>query len=216
MDDWTSGTRVYGNIVTNTANGGVFIHGGRDNIVENNVIVEGGYSGQMVYSGLPPTGFSAKKWLPVMYSKLKEMGYAKYPELSTITDIQAGASMSGNHFVRNIVYYTNRGAVLYDIYNNIDLSTTVSDYNTIYHAGLPVLVPFTKEPADQQWRAWQDLGFDQHSMIADPLFVNVKKADFRLFPNSPALKMGFKRIFIDEIGPYQDSLRASWPIQENN
>jgi parallel beta-helix repeat protein len=214
MDDWASGTRVLGNIVTNTASGGIFIHGGRDNVVENNVIIEGGRSGQMVYSAWLPSHPTAQKWLPVMYDKIKEMGYTKYPLLSTIKDVQTGAKMSGNSFVRNIVYYAGKSAPLYGIYNDIDLATTISDYNIIYHAGAPILVPYTKAPADQQWQAWQALGLDRHSVIADPLFANIKKGDFHLSPNSPALSMGFKPIPIDKIGPYQDLLRASWPIRE--
>ncbi|MEI6500228.1 MAG: right-handed parallel beta-helix repeat-containing protein [Armatimonadota bacterium] len=46
----------------------------------------------------------------------------------------------------------------------------------------------------------------------DPLFVNAKKLDFRLKPESPAFKLGFKPIPIEKIGLYQDRLRASWPV----
>lgn len=213
MDDWASGTKVYGNIVTNTASGGIFIHSGRDNIVENNVIIEGGRLGQMVYSAWPPNSPTSQQWLPVMFEKIQEMGYTKYPQLSTIKDVQTGATMSGNSFVRNIVYYSGQSSVLYGIYNDFDFATTISDYNLIYHAGLPLLVPFIKAPPDQQWKVWQDKSLDQHSMIADPLFANIAKGDFHLLPNSPALKMGFQPIPIEKIGPYNYPLRASWPIQ---
>lgn len=209
LDDWSSGTRVYGNIVANTHLGGIFIHSGRDNIVENNVIIEGG-TAQMVYSSWPVT----HKGLPAMFAKIKEMGYTKYPLLSTIKDAEKDATMSGNSFVRNIVYYTDKGSVLYNVYGDLDLATTASDYNVIYNMGLHLLVPFTKAPADRQWQGWQDKGLDRHSLIANPLFADVKKGDFHLSPNSPALKMRFKPIPIDKIGPYQDPLRASWPIKE--
>ncbi len=65
-----------------------------------------------------------------------------------------------------------------------------------------------------EWEAWQALGLDQHSVIADPLFVNPAAGDYRLKPNSPALALGFKPIPVDKIGPYKDELRASWPIKE--
>ncbi len=214
MDDWTSGTNVYGNIISKTANAGIFIHSGRDNIVENNVIIEGGRLGQMVYSGWPVTHPTAKQWLPKMYSKIKGMGYTKYPLLSTIKDVQTGASMSGNRFVRNIVYYLNQSAPLYCIYHHIDLATTVSDYNIIYHAGLPLLVPFTKATAELQWKKWKESGLDRNTIVADPLFSDFRAGSFQLAPASPALKMGFKPIPFDKIGPYQDPMRASWPIKE--
>lgn len=211
LDDWSSDTKVYGNIVTNTANGGIFIHGGRDNIVENNVIIEGGHLGQMVYSAWLPGHPVAQKWLPVMFAKIQEMGYTKYPLLSTIKDVQSGATMSGNSFVRNIIYYVSQNGVLYDINNDMDFATTISDYNIIYHSGLPLRVSLFGATGEQQWITWKDKGLDQHSIIADPLFSDVVRSDFTLSPDSPALKMGFKPIPFDKIGPYKDPLRARWP-----
>jgi hypothetical protein len=65
-----------------------------------------------------------------------------------------------------------------------------------------------------EWEAWQALGFDQHSEIADPRFVDLEHEDYRLQPDSPALKLGFQPIPVEQIGPYESPLRASWPIVE--
>lgn len=65
-----------------------------------------------------------------------------------------------------------------------------------------------------EWEAWQAQGLDTHSLIGDPLFVNAKADDYRLKPNSPAFKLGFKPIPVEKIGPYQDDMRATWPIKE--
>jgi hypothetical protein len=65
-----------------------------------------------------------------------------------------------------------------------------------------------------EWAAWQALGFDTHSLVADPLFVDPDKDDYRLQPDSPAFKLGFQPIPVEKIGPYPDDLRASWPIVE--
>lgn len=46
----------------------------------------------------------------------------------------------------------------------------------------------------------QNDGVDMHSQAVDPLFVNPEKGDFRLKPNSPALKMGIVPIDLSEIG----------------
>lgn len=209
LDDWTSGAEVYGNIVANTASGGIFIHGGRDNIIENNIIVEGG-RGQMVYSSLPP---SAEK-LPGMLAKIKEMRYTKYPLLSTITDMRQGTRMSGNKFLRNIICYTNSKSLLYDIYGSFETETTISDFNLIYHPELELLVPYIQAPADVQWTKWKDSGMDRSSLVADPLFDKSAPGTFRLSAASPALKLGFQQIPFGTIGPYQDPSRASWPIKE--
>lgn len=65
-----------------------------------------------------------------------------------------------------------------------------------------------------EWQAWQAKGFDRASLVADPLFVAPGKDDWRLKPESPAFKLGFKPILVEKIGIYQDALRASWPIRE--
>jgi hypothetical protein len=44
---------------------------------------------------------------------------------------------------------------------------------------------------------WQSRGYDQHSVLADPLFENVDENDFRLKPDSPALQLGFQSFAID-------------------
>ena len=44
-------------------------------------------------------------------------------------------------------------------------------------------------------------GQDTDSVIADPLFVNAGNFDFRLRPDSPALKMGFQQIDMSTVGP---------------
>ena len=65
-----------------------------------------------------------------------------------------------------------------------------------------------------EWASWQANGLDRHSLVADPLFENPAKDDFRLKANSPALRLGFEPIPFEKMGPYADALRASWPIVE--
>lgn len=48
------------------------------------------------------------------------------------------------------------------------------------------------------------LGHDQHSAYLDPLFEDWENGDFRLKPNSPALKMGIKSIDVREAGLTDD------------
>jgi len=61
--------------------------------------------------------------------------------------------------------------------------------------------------AGLDFAAWQAKGFDTDSAIEDPKFVDAAHFDFRLQPNSPALRMGFKPIDVGEIGLYGD---AAW------
>ena len=65
-----------------------------------------------------------------------------------------------------------------------------------------------------EWEAWQKAGADTHSVVADPLFVDAEHGDYRLRSESPALKLGFEPIPQEQIGPYKDDARATWPIRE--
>lgn len=55
------------------------------------------------------------------------------------------------------------------------------------------------EPMNE-WSSWQKEGWDEHSLVADPLFIDWQKDDFRLKPESPAFKLGFKAIPVEKIG----------------
>ncbi len=41
LDDFTCGTTVYGNIIARTGRAGIHVHGGSDNLIESNVVVDG-------------------------------------------------------------------------------------------------------------------------------------------------------------------------------
>ena len=65
------------------------------------------------------------------------------------------------------------------------------------------------EPMDE-FASWQEAGWDQHSLVADPMFVDPEHDDFRLKPESPALtKLGFKALPIGEMGLMLDSWRKT-------
>ena len=105
---------------------------------------------------------------------------------------------------------------------NVSAAHNPSDYNLAYHFGRPLTMDYT--PLDKaashdaptgQWPAWwRALCQDRHSLVADPLFADPDRDDYRLRPESPAWKLGFQAIPVEKIGPYTDPNRASWPIVE--
>lgn len=52
------------------------------------------------------------------------------------------------------------------------------------------------------------LEWDKKSSFGDPMFIDPKNGDFRVKPNSPALKVGFENFPMDQFGVKKASLRA--------
>jgi len=48
---------------------------------------------------------------------------------------------------------------------------------------------------------WQELGFDKHSIFADPCFTDPQNDDYTLRSNSPALALGFENFDLRNVGP---------------
>lgn len=61
-------------------------------------------------------------------------------------------------------------------------------------------VRITEAEPLNEWTSWQAEGWDKNSLVADPLFVDWEKDDFRLKPASPAFKLGFEAIPVERIG----------------
>jgi parallel beta-helix repeat protein len=69
--------------------------------------------------------------------------------------------------------------------------------NNVYYDRRGTAIRF----AGKSFSEWKTSGQDRGSIIADPLFVNADNFDFRLRPESPALKIGFTQIDMATVGP---------------
>lgn len=213
LDDNYSGANIFGNIVVRADQGGAFIHCGRDNVIENNIFIDGREQ-QMTYSGYDMND-------PLIVSQFREFekfqynpAYSKYSGMAKMT-LETAGRMVGNKFLRNIIAYHNPQSKLYMNIRDYYPEQNESDYNLVWHFGLPLYLELPGIHGDKQWQEWKRRGFDMHSIITNPKFVNPEKDDYRLKPNSPAFQLGFKPIPIEKIGPYESPLRASWPIVES-
>ena len=98
-----------------------------------------------------------------------------------------------------------RSAAAYGFVNWSDDRVTASDKNVFFKPAGSVNIK--GGPADgslDKWRTILDRKFDQKSIVADPLFVDVANRNFRLKPASPALKLGFNQIDVTNIGLKND------------
>ncbi|MBM3474686.1 MAG: hypothetical protein FJX75_15590 [Armatimonadetes bacterium] len=234
LDDPTTGTLVYGNIVYAAPICGLHNHGGRDNTWENNIVVDA----PAFQAGMLDPNWS--EWPPIrdrLHQRTQPGSpYLKaYPGLADYNENEPEA-MTGVRMVRNIFYYTKDGTawlrerngngwggegcqLLYDMrMKPPHFRQNEWDGNCVYlEEGLEPRINLSLYPGGGKlytWDEWRALGADKTSVLEDPLFVDAKNHDYRLKPDSPALKLGFKPIPVDEIGPHQSDLRATWPITE--
>jgi parallel beta-helix repeat protein len=101
----------------------------------------------------------------------------------------------------NIVYF-NRGALLGGNWED----KTFTMRSNLYFDTRGESINF----AGRSFAQWQAEGEDDHSIIADPLFVNAGNYDFRLRPQSPALKLRFHPIDMSTVGPRMPAGADSW------
>jgi parallel beta helix pectate lyase-like protein/cellulose/xylan binding protein with CBM9 domain len=222
LDDGTSGFHVYGNILYRIGDMMVQVGGGRDNRVENNIFVDG-----RVAVGIDAR-WPTYPWEEHNVRRLKDVPYqtppwsTRYPDLAK--PMRNHRWPEGNKILRNIAASLGEDAGDFTPFRYaIPQDATEIDRNLVWNSGERVLVvrsllhrELRAAHASLGWDKWQGEGFDVHSLNADPRFVDPASDDYRLRPDSPAFRLGFKKIPVEEIGLYKDDLRASWPVPADN
>ncbi|MCU0871839.1 MAG: hypothetical protein MUE50_05795, partial [Pirellulaceae bacterium] len=119
-------------------------------------------------------------------------------------DAVIGEHASGNRFRRNIISYTKPEAALMRAGRAWKDGTASHqgwqefDSNLYFQSqGAALRIADLPGEALEDWRK---LGFDQHSLVADPLFVDPAQGDYSLKPDSPAWKLGFQPIPFAKMG----------------
>jgi hypothetical protein len=229
LDDWASGFTVYGNVFFR-AGRSVLIGGGRDNLVENNIFVEGAPSVHVDARGLGWAKYYFDGTTPTLYQTFDEVNAAappyseKYPELKTLREDEP-ALPKHNSIVRN-VSFGGRWLDVYDA-NAFDFSIVTMKDNVIAD---PVLCRRLKP----DYRGWDpyylniDLqdGYEAYKsgdprirkefannvfLEGDPGFMNAAAGDFRLKKDSPAWSLGFQPVPFEKIGLFLDAYRKALP-----
>lgn len=171
MDDCVSGTEVFGNVFYKV-HWAMFIGGGRDHRVENNLFVDcdpavradaRGLDKSPVWRGMVDD-YMRKQLAAVPAALYRE----RYPAIKTLD-----------------AFYDAK-----DGFNGIPAERNVIARNVCVGKWLEL-----------GWHA-QDKGFEVRDNFTsgDPLLVNPAKQDFRLKPESPAYQIGFKAIPFEQIG----------------
>lgn len=99
-------------------------------------------------------------------------------------------------FTRNIVLFET-GDLLGSSWKNDRFVMDSNVYWRVTSDGHAAEIRFR----DGTFEEWKSHGHDVHSLVADPQFYNAAGRDFRLRPESPALKLGFQPIDVSTVGP---------------
>jgi parallel beta-helix repeat protein len=181
LDNYTANCSVYGNIIVRSGFWGIMVNTGKNNVIENNVFVGTKFA------------FGVGNWMDGLI-----------PGMDGFT--------SGNRFCRNIITGGTDGVIVGEFHGeraNVTVhgfsavpegegktprALAQSDFNLVFDT------PGAQAHLAEQRRA----GFDIHSVIADPLFVDLQNGDYRLRPESPAFDLGFQAIDVRRIGPQEE------------
>jgi hypothetical protein len=180
QDSHTSNCEVYGNIVECNQYRAIRVNGGRNNIIENNIVVDcGDEEGSLTLS-------NPGDW-PI------------WPQMKGF--------MIANRFCRNICVTKGLAPMpviqIHDSPQDIPRVLAESDYNLFFNGdgdGYAIRLTGSGGPSTLPFSEWQRMGNDVHSLIADPMFVDPEQGDYRLKPQSPALGLGFQPIDLSRIG----------------
>jgi len=197
LDDEFSGATVRNNVFSQVMQA-VFVGGGRDNLVENNVFVDCPRAfhldaralGWAAYA-VEPRLRTARETGELCGVRFKEPPFStRYPKLATMLDDEP-AKPKGN-IVRCNIFWQGQGEYLRRMAQG--------------------------KPIESTW--WQHIEakvldlvrLEDNLVNVDPGFVNEEADNFQLRKDSPAWKIGFQRIPIERIGLRQDGSRATWPV----
>lgn len=144
--DWSaSGTHTYGNIVARAPRGGLHLHDGRDNVIENNIIVDCGEQ-QMLFNGWTVDHFFWQRGLEHGRWEQRYDEVADQPawtgEGSTLRDprtaaLPDGRTMHSNLVRRNILVPPDPDTLAVR-YRNVSFEHNLSDENLFWQGGHPV------------------------------------------------------------------------------
>ena len=105
-------------------------------------------------------------------------------------------------FERNIVVSNGSPIFVGGYAEDFTSRNIASDYNVFWDLSGSLTVCVERATGRRySLREWRDLGYDTHTLIADPKFKDICSRDISLEEDSPALSLGFKPIDLSSVGP---------------
>jgi hypothetical protein len=144
-DQASSGIVMRSNLVYRTTTGGFHQHFGRDNLIANNILLDG-------------------RMRQVQRTRAEE--HVSFTFENNIVAWAGEANLIGGNWEKNLI----------------------ARRNLYWNATGPITFPGNRTLPDFQ----KQTGSEMESVVADPLFNDAARGDYRLRPESPALRIGFE------------------------
>ncbi len=179
MDDCVSGTQIYGNVLWKLHRA-VFLGGGRDFKVENNIFIDCDPAIDIDGRGLSKSPVWHNMVYNTMRERLESMNWkqppysTRYPKLADLEKyyVKDDGLPPGNILVANNICVGDKWLIT-------------------------------------RWGANDDMVEVRDNFVReDPHFIDAASGDFRLKDDSPAYKLGFKKIPIEQIGLVEENNRT--------
>jgi len=141
--DWAaSGVTIFGNILVRAPVSCLYLHSGRDNVIENNILVDGGETQLTLTGWTTRTGFWSTRvdeWVRNYETAIRSTAWQQVASLRgpRTVPLPDGRVMYGNTFRRNIVCYRAPQAALVQC-REVPLDQSESDWNLYHHYGRPL------------------------------------------------------------------------------
>lgn len=176
LDNYASSFTIDSNILNGNVLGGVFIHGGNDNTIVNNVMINSSNASM-------PAGMTSGSQGLLM----GDMG----PRLANNTvERNIFVSDYSNSHVAMVAF---SGHHIHDRdFANLTRGTTF-DHNLYYSTGSGAANwgLWTQPTPLGTFKEWRAQGYDVNSLNTNPMFQDASSGDFALQAGSPAIAMGF-------------------------
>lgn len=201
-DEGSSNVTISNNLVYGTKDGGFHQHYGTNNLIENNIFA---FGSSLECQGENPgicdmSAIRSSQHGGGCSDPGEGQGCNSSFTFERNIVLLGAANVTASPWVLNnthVVKTTNSNGILDGVLN------MTWGANLYWHLNLPspsTSLVFGAEPG-MTFPAWQAIGKDTNSIIADPLFGDATQYNFTLLPNSPALALGFVPIDFSTVGP---------------
>ena len=182
LDDGSSNTHVYNNLCIGMS---VKLREGDYRVVENNIFI---------HPANPPGFHVGYEHNHDRFVRNIIVTNTKFDRPALDINFTKGAAKAD---IYQVIYPPLNGPIMQEIDYNVFFNDIGEFFATVTPRGSKGGIRYT---LDQ----WRKLGFDQHSVYADPMFVDPDNGDYHVKPNSPALKLGFRNLDVSSAGLLPD------------